>query len=214
MKNIPVFTTEYGVASLTLREIPYRGEAYIRIQAASEPEQLLAQCAAFCRSAGAAKVYAAGHACLEALPFHTAIWRMRRETGGLPDTDAALWPVQRENVALWREWYNLRMAGVANAAYFTTDDAERLLAKGDGYFVHRGRTLLGIGRASGGRLDAAASCVPGGGRDTVLALCHAVSDPVIELEVASVNEKAVRLYEKLGFLTVGELSCWFRVEKL
>ena len=32
MKDIPVFTTDFGVASLILKEIPYRGEAYIRIQ--------------------------------------------------------------------------------------------------------------------------------------------------------------------------------------
>ena len=31
MKDIPAFTTENGIASLILREIPYREEAYIRI---------------------------------------------------------------------------------------------------------------------------------------------------------------------------------------
>ena len=32
MKDFPVFTTEYGVSSLILREVPYRQEAYIHIQ--------------------------------------------------------------------------------------------------------------------------------------------------------------------------------------
>ena len=41
MKDIPVFDTPYGVASLFLREIPYRGRAYIKIQSALEPEKLL-----------------------------------------------------------------------------------------------------------------------------------------------------------------------------
>ena len=31
MKNFPFFTTESGVAALTLREIPYQGKAYIKI---------------------------------------------------------------------------------------------------------------------------------------------------------------------------------------
>ena len=32
MKDIPFFPTQHGVAGLILREIPYRQEAYIRIQ--------------------------------------------------------------------------------------------------------------------------------------------------------------------------------------
>ena len=31
MKDIPMFTTPYGAASLILKEIPYRKEAYIRV---------------------------------------------------------------------------------------------------------------------------------------------------------------------------------------
>ena len=41
MKDIPVFTTENGAASLILREIPYRKRAHIRLQATREPEALL-----------------------------------------------------------------------------------------------------------------------------------------------------------------------------
>ena len=32
MKDFPVFTTEYGVASLTLKEVPYREEAYVLLR--------------------------------------------------------------------------------------------------------------------------------------------------------------------------------------
>ena len=31
------------------------------------------------------------------------------------------------------------------------------------------------------------------------------------LEVASTNERAIRLYEKVGFLKTAELSRWYRV---
>ena len=61
MKDFPMFTTEYGVASLVLREIPYRGEAYITIQDSLEPEKLLEECISFCRICGAEAVYAKGH---------------------------------------------------------------------------------------------------------------------------------------------------------
>ena len=47
MKNFPFFTTEYGVAALTLREIPYQGKAYIKILDTQEPEQLLKECVDF-----------------------------------------------------------------------------------------------------------------------------------------------------------------------
>ena len=36
MRDFPIFTTEFGVSSLILKEIPYRGEAYMRIRDVSE----------------------------------------------------------------------------------------------------------------------------------------------------------------------------------
>ena len=44
MRNIPVFTTEFGVASLILKEIPYTGIAYVRLQSSLFPEKLLEEC--------------------------------------------------------------------------------------------------------------------------------------------------------------------------
>ena len=55
MKDIPVFTTEFGVASLILKEIPYRREAYIRIQTTQQPQELLKECISFCRMCGPGK---------------------------------------------------------------------------------------------------------------------------------------------------------------
>ena len=51
LKDIPIFPTQYGVASLILREIPYRQEAYIRVQDVQEEELslLLSECADFCK---------------------------------------------------------------------------------------------------------------------------------------------------------------------
>ena len=79
MRDFPVFTTEHGAASLILKEIPYRKEAYIRIQSTQEPEMLLEECVSFCTACGAEQVYAAGHDILETYPFHTSVWQMRGE---------------------------------------------------------------------------------------------------------------------------------------
>ena len=67
MKDFPFFTTEYGVASLVLKEIPYKGEAYITLRDAQpgQEAELLAECVSFCRMAGAEKILAAGHSVLE-----------------------------------------------------------------------------------------------------------------------------------------------------
>jgi hypothetical protein len=61
MRDFPVFNTEYGVASLVLKEIPYQGVAYIVVRDTLEPEKLLKECVDFCRVCGAEAVYATGH---------------------------------------------------------------------------------------------------------------------------------------------------------
>lgn len=211
MKDFPMFTTEYGVASLVLRELPYRGEAYITIQDSLEPEKLLEECISFCRICGAEAVYAKGHEILESRPFHTAMLEMRCTRERIPDTDAALWPVQKQTMETWRELYNKKARAVPNGAWMTEADSKEMLAKGDGYFIHRGEMLLGIGRASGEMIDWVASLVPGGGRDGVCALAHAVTADTAVLTVASANEKAMKLYGDIGFIKVKELGRWYRV---
>ena len=212
MKDLPMFTTEYGIASLILREIPYRQEAYIRIVATEQPCALVEECAAFCRACGAEKVYATGHEGLAKYPLHTIVWLMRGSREDMFQTDAALWPVLPENVDSWRSIYNERMSAVANAAYMNEADARTMLDAGDGYFIHRDGTLLGIGKASGGKVEAVASVCPGSGGDIMAALSGILTEETITLEVASANEKAIRLYERLGFIRTGERSRWYRIK--
>ena len=209
MRNIPVFTTENGVASLILREIPYRRSAYCLIRDTQAPAAFAEECARFCLGAGAERVYATGHAALEQYPFHTSMLLMRRARAGLEETDASLFPVTEETVEEWRELCNRRMDRVPNAAWMTEEDGREMLKKGDGYFVHRDGRLLGIGRASGDSIDQLASAVPGGGRDTLLALAHGIFSDTICLTVASTNAPAMRLYNSLGFQPVRELSRWY-----
>lgn len=211
MKNIPVFDTENGVASLILKEIPYSQTAYVTIQSSMEPEKLTEECVGFCRACGAERICATGHDFLEQYPFHTAMWEMRCLAEVLPDTDAALWPVQEQTLTQWQTIYNEKAARLPNSAWMDTKDAEEMLHKGDGYFIHRDGQLLGIGRAFGDMIDWVAAVQPGAGKDVVLALAHATTEEMLRLTVASVNEKAVRLYESLGFIKTGEISRWYRV---
>ncbi len=211
MRDFPVFTTEYGVASLVLREIPYQGMAYVTIQDALEPEALLQECISFCRVCGAERICAKGHPVLERFPLYTALWELRCPVDALPDTDTALFPVQERTVAQWRSIYNEKVRSVPNGAWMTEADGREMLKKGDGYFIHRGENLLGIGRASGDRIDWVASVRPGAGREVVAALAHALPEDSAVLTVASANEKALNLYRSLGFVPTRELGRWYQI---
>lgn len=212
MRDIPMFTTEYGVASLVLKEIPYQETAYIIIRDSLEPEKLLEECRGFCRACGAEKIYATGHSVLEGRPLLTAIWEMRRDLDGIPDTDAALWPVQENTLDRWRRIYNQKVRTIPNGAWMSETDGKAMLQKGDGYYVHRGDNLLGIGRASGETIDWVASVIPGAGRDVVCALAHALTGDIATLTVATENHKAVKLYESLGFVPAKEISRWYEIK--
>ena len=196
MKNFPFFTTEHGAVALVLDQIPYSGSAYITILDSQEPELLLKDVCDFCLAVGAKAVYASGGADLEKFPLCTSVVLMRCPRERLADTDAALFPVQAETLERFRDIYNTAMREVPVASCLTGEGGKKLLLAGNGYFVHRGDTLLGIGIAAGERIDAVVSVIPGCGG---------------EVEVARTNTRAMRLYEKLGFLPCREVSRWYQI---
>lgn len=212
MRDFPLFTTQQGVASLTLSQIPFTKKAYIRIQSSLEPEAFLQECVSFCSACGAEEVFAAGHAICENYPLHTSILRMQVPIEGIGDTDAALFPVTEQTLEEWRTIYNQKVRNVPNGAWMTVKMANTLLKSGEGYFVHKNGDLLGIGQVSGAQIHWVASLKPGAGADVVRALCHAVSAETVYLEVASENTKAVSLYKNLGFCVAQEISKWYRVK--
>lgn len=213
MQNIPMFTSEYGIASLILESVPYRREAYIRIQSTQEPEKLLEECVKFCKTCGAERIYATGHPFLEKFSFRTAILQMKGSREALGETDAALFPVQEKTAEKWRGIYNERMKDVDNAAWISFAEMKKILKAGDAYFIHRDGVLLGIGKAKGDRMDAVVSVRSGAGADVVRALAHGLSEDTVTIEVASTNERALKLYQRLGFVPVAELSRWYEIEK-
>ena len=210
MKDFPVFTTENGAASLVLKEIPYRKEAYITLRDSMTPEALLEECAAFCRACGAEKVYATGHEILEDRPLHTVMLEMR----GLPRVEeeriANLFPVTEATVSRWREIHNKAMRNTANVGTLETKDEENIL-QGGAYFVHRNGDLLGIGWLRDETLEVIAAAYPGAGKYVLHTMASVCPGVPLRLEVASTNERAIALYEKIGFVKVRELSRWYRV---
>ena len=213
MKDIPMFTTEYGVASLMLKEIPYRGQAYVRVLdiQPGQIKELIAECVSFCRMVGADAVYATGHDDLQQWPVYTAVLEMRGDANVDWDKAESVFPVTEQTVSRWREVYNERMRGVDNAATLDTRDENRILESGGAYFVHRQGELLGIGWLEEGKLLAVAATVPGVGERVMHTLMSLDEGGQIVLEVASTNRRAIRLYEKLGFITTCEISSWYDV---
>lgn len=211
MRDIPMFTSEYGVASLFLKEIPYRGRAHIKIQSSLEPEKLLEECVSFCRMCGAHWIDAAGHEYLERYPLITSLSLMTRPLEGLANTDVCLFPMTEATMQQWLNIYNERMADIPNAAFMDSKDGKELLQKGSAYFAHKDGALLGIGVAAGDFIDTVISVKPGAGETVVRALASILTDDTVRLMVADANTRAARLYARLGFVRVKELSRWYRV---
>jgi len=214
MRDFPIFTTEYGVSSLILKEIPYRKEAYIRIRDVQQNSfaEHLEECAAFCRMCGAERIFAEGHEDLSQYPLYTSVLHMTGTAVPEAEKIAQLFPVTEETVEQWRCIYNEAMRKVDNASTLESRDEKKILASGGAYFVHDAGQLLGIFWLEDCKLLAVAAVQRGAGERVMHTLMSLVDGESMTLEVASTNEKAIRLYEKLGFVTTAELTRWYQVE--
>lgn len=211
MKDFPMFTTEFGIASLVLREIPYRGEAFILIQDTLQPDELLAECISFCRICGAEKIYARGHEIVEKYPLHCIVYEMR----GRAEVDETkvenLWPVTEETVTQWRELMNEKMRPVDNSGTLEKKEEREILDSDGAYFVHHEGELLGAGWLVDNELRLVASCKAGMGERVCHTLFSLIPGQEVKLDVVSTNTRAIRLYEKLGFIRTSERRRWHRV---
>lgn len=211
MRDFPVFDTEYGIASLILKEVPYRQEAYIIIQSALQPEALLRECVSFCKMVGAEKIYARGHECVEQFPLHTIIYEMRGQARVEEALVESLWPVTTETIGKWRAMMNERMSGVDNSGTLEKAGEKEILDSGGAYFVHHNGEPLGGFWLLGDEIMLVASLKPGGGQRVMHTLFSLVPERQLRLQVVSTNYRAIRLYERLGFVKTQELRRWQRV---
>lgn len=211
MKDFPMFDTEFGIASLVLKEIPYKGIAYIILREVWDPENLLKECVSFCRMCGAEIICASGHEILENYPLYTTVLEMQGEAAVEKAALKSLFPVTETTVTQWRNLYNEKMRPIDNAATMTAFDEKRILDSGGAYFVHEDGELLGIGWLADTELLAVAAAKPGVGRAVLNTLMSLIEGARMRLEVASTNERAIRLYEKMGFIPTKEISRWHKI---
>lgn len=208
-----MFDTEYGIASLVLKEIPYKGAAYIILREVWDAEKLLKECVSFCKMCGAERIFAAGHESLESYPLYTSVLEMRGEATVDRENLKSLFPVTEATVSQWRAIYNEKMGSVDNAATMTARDEKWILQSGGAYFVHESGELLGIGWLEDTDLLAVAAVKPGAGKTVMNTLMSLIEGAQMRLEVASTNEKAIHLYEKMGFFKINALRHWYIVDQ-
>mgnify|MGYP002520398659 CR=1 FL=1 len=161
---------------------------------------------------GAEKIYAKGHPIVEQYPLHTMIYEMRGEAAINPEKLENLFPVTEKTVGKWRQISNERMRNVDCAATQTFADEKFLLETGGAYFVHHEGELLGIGLMKDSELMQICAVKSGVGERVAHTLLSTVEGSTVRLEVASTNERAIRLYERLGFIRTREISRWYRVK--
>jgi hypothetical protein len=208
-----MFTTDYGVASLVLKEIPYRGQAYVRVLDVQPGQigELIAECVSFCRMVGADAVYATGQDDLAQWPVYTSVYEMQGDALVDWEKTENLFPVTEQTVSQWREIYNERMRGVDNAATLESRDEKRILESGGAYFVHKAGKLLGAGWLVGEELMIIAAAEKGTGDRVFHTLLSATCPEQVHLQVASTNGRAIRFYEKMGMVKTAELRRWYKV---
>lgn len=213
VRNIPDFECQWGSARLILQEIPNRLEAYCLVNrvVAGALAELLRECAAFCRMAGAQRVLALDLPEEAGYPVAFRVLRMSAGTAELPKTDAAVWPLLPEQAETYLEHYNRAMAQVPGARSLGRQDIPRLLEQGGCYFVHRDGQLLGLGQVEDGCIRALASLVPGAGQAVAAALLSVNQWEEVWLEVANTNERAMRLYRRMGFAPVAVKEVWYDI---
>lgn len=200
MKDIPLFPCNDGLASLILSEIPHKKEAYVLVRSVFGTLQgLLKECAAFCRSAGAEKVYAGGEQDFSCYPVYAHLVERSLDRARLPETGAVAKPTEDPQ---WAELYNERFRHVHGAkTYLSTPK--------NAYFVYEGERRIGLGQIIGEELAAVASLKKGCGEKCLIALSRKLPCDRVQLLCAEENLSATRLYDRLGFSRDKVRRIWY-----
>ena len=215
MKDIPIFTGQFGVGTLILREIPYKQCAYVLVRSAREGQmrEFLEECSSFCRAAGAEWVLASAPEPLSFLPHvHDMLeYACPREQLPPPLRPVELEPLSDRNAERYREIYNDLFRAIPNAATCTPEDLRRLREKDTVFLALVGGETAGICQWSGSELEAIGvlPAFRGLGHRLALTAFERMEGETITLRVSSSNTPALRLYQKLGFDRSRVLSSWY-----
>ncbi len=215
MKNIPIFTGSTGTASLILEQIPCQRRAYVTLHSVLPGglETLLAECRDFCVQAGAARVLVSADEPPDFLPHVHDMLELVCRKAALPPPDApvALERVTERNGEDFLRCYNRLFSALDNAATYTRAGLTRLLKEREAYFALCGGERAGIGELGQNELRAIGvlPAFRGLGYPLALTLLHRLDGPVLTLCVSSANERALNLYDRLGFHVRRTLSRWY-----
>lgn len=215
MRNIPDFTCPHGGAQLILEQLPVTGTAYCLVQwvIPGQLSGLLDEVCRFCRMVDARRVLALAELLGDkekaaSYPAAFQVMQMELPQSGISAPDAVLCAVEAHQ---WRDYisaYNQAMTGVDGARLLSARDQRRLMEEGGCYYVYREETPIGLGQVQGDRLRFLAALIPGAGSQVVAALAGCVSGDTVRLTVADTNQKALRLYRRLGFQETGIAEHW------
>lgn len=219
MNNIPVYLSQGGTATLILREIPHKQTAYIILRSFL-PQMLplmIQDCVSFCKNCGAERclLSTADPKVSLTLPKAYEIFYMRAQKDLLPPciTPVCLAPMAPENESIYQRIYNRCFRDVSHALTYEQEQLERIYREGQQAFVALtpDGCPCGMGELHGNEL-AAVGLLPefrGQGKALTLSLLAQCPGPELTLTVVSDNERAIGLYEALGFTITGTESVWY-----
>jgi len=218
VQNIPIFTAANGLATLVLREIPYSGRAYVMLRSVwnDAVTALVQECASFCRMAGAETVYVSQD-CKD-LPFPHAYdmveLQCRREDLPGQTEPVELAPLTADRAEEWCSVYNRCFLPIAGAAAYDHRERNRLLKDNTAFLVIKDGVCAAIVETKPDGL-AAIGVLPeyrGMGTAVALAALQKVQSPLLTVRTASTNQRALAMYEKLGFRKKQIVSRWWLAE--
>ena len=219
MKDIPIFTGQFGIGTLILREIPYKKCAYVMVRGTKEGmlTDFLKECRQFCTMAGAEWILATADEPLVFLPHVHDMLELtcRKEILPPPLKPVDLEPVTMENGAEFLRHYNGLFRTIPNAATYAEADLQRILSQEQACLAMVDGQIAGIGEWTDNELCAIGvlSEFRGLGQRLALTILQKMHGEVITLRVSSSNSPALRLYGKLGFDRSRVLSSWYALKE-
>ncbi len=204
---------------MILREIPISGKAFflLRTVLPGKEKNLVAECASFCRMCGAEEIFASwSNGDLPFLSPAYDIYLLHVAKSALPQGKPVhLTPMTPENDAIYQRIYNRCFSPVSHAASYDRGQIARIYREGQRAFLalDENERPYGIGELHGDEM-AAIAVLPnhrGKGTDLAISLLNLCPGEDLTVTVASDNNAAMHLYEKLGFHLSGIESKWFRV---
>lgn len=217
MKNIPMFTSSYGLATLILKEIAWNGRAYVLIRSVwnDQTAALLDECRSFCRAVGAEEIYASWDA--EELPAEHA-WDMidmacPKSALPAPRQTVELEQATPETAEDYLRIYNQCFRDVPAAASYDRKSLEPLYGEELIWLAKVHGQYAAVAEISKEGLEGIAVLPEfrGLGYDLAAAVLRMVPSTEVRLKVASTNVRARRLYDRLGFAETGISRRWYRL---